>query len=364
MLSTALFLVLAFSVSTTLGQCSLAGYIGAYDPTSGAFIGAVARNLGSQGILSGYSTPILGDHSWTLARRAALEQTGNRANYLAVLGSSSNTTTGEAVLLQILSPIDPNAPFVSLVMGNQILDCNAIAIPNGDAAWAAQITPSDGDPRGPFPLPADSRTTLLGGYGNLQTFCGEPMAWAIRSNLGRDTLAPVWTDQNGNQHSVAVIHDTTNNRIAISPSLAAYTAAAHGTFPTISEVCYSPSMDIFNWVLVTIDYTDRSNVRISHVVQLPPAQSSRPPALFHQPPIHGALFQVESARRLLDMERHGWRGKSGNLARLKVSAAWSAEDCGSPRAILTNLTPNSSAERREDVTESIERDQRHKYLSP
>ncbi|KAJ6611557.1 hypothetical protein B0H10DRAFT_2055942 [Mycena sp. CBHHK59/15] len=217
MLSTALFLVLAFSVSTALGQCSLAGYIGAYDPTSGAFIGAVARNLGSQGILT-------------------LEQTGNRANYLAVLGTTNNTTTGEAVLLQILSPIDPNAPFVSLVMGNQILNCNEIAIPNGDAAWAAQITPSDGDPRGPFPLPADSRTTLLGGYGNLQTFCGEPMAWAIRSNLGRDTLAPVWTDQNGNQHSVAVIHDTTNNRIAISPSLAAYTAAAHGTFPTISEV--------------------------------------------------------------------------------------------------------------------------------
>ncbi|KAJ7812595.1 hypothetical protein B0H13DRAFT_1926067 [Mycena leptocephala] len=324
MLSTALFLVLAFSVSTTLGQCSLAGYIGAYDPTSGAFIGAVARNLGSQGILSGYSTPILGDHSWTLARRAALEQTGNRANYLAVLGSSSNTTTGEAVLLQILSPIDPNAPFVSLVMGNQILDCNAIAIPNGDAAWAAQITPSDGDPRGPFPLPADSRTTLLGGYGNLQTFCGEPMAWAIRSNLGRDTLAPVWTDQNG---------------IAISPSLAAYTAAAHGTFPTISEVCYSPSMDIFNWVLVTIDYTDRSNVRISHVVQPPPRSVLLAPSPFSSTPnswrfISGGKCEEAPRHGETWMEEKEGRGKSGNLARLKGSAAWSAKDCGSPRAMV------------------------------
>ncbi|KAJ7937427.1 hypothetical protein B0H13DRAFT_1852401 [Mycena leptocephala] len=328
MLSTTLFLVLAFSVSTTLGQCSLAGYIGAYDPTSGAFIGAVARNLGSQGILSGYSTPILGDHSWTLARRAALEQTGNRANYLAVLGSSSNTTTGEAVLLQILSPIDPNAPFVSLVMGNQILDCNAIAIPNGDAAWAAQITPSDGDPRGPFPLPADSRTTLLGGYGNLQTFCGEPMAWAIRSNLGRDTLAPVWTDQNG---------------IAISPSLAAYTAAAHGTFPTISEVEKKSN------------YSDFGNFQLNFLFGLRP-HFSRPTSCgkCEEAPRHGETW----------MEEKEGRGKSGNLARLKGSAAWSAEDCGSPRAMLTNLTPNSSAERREDVTESIERDRRHKYLSP
>ncbi|KAJ7160396.1 hypothetical protein C8R46DRAFT_368199 [Mycena filopes] len=174
MLSALLFLILAIPVPAALGQCSLAGYIGAYNATSGAFIGAVARNLGSQGILT-------------------LDQTGNRANYLAVLGSSTPTNNGDAVLLQILSPIDPNAPFVSLVMGENIINCNEIAIPNGDAAWAAQITPSDGSPRGAFPLPADSRTTLLGGYGNLQTFCGEPMAWAIRSNLGRDTLAPVWS---------------------------------------------------------------------------------------------------------------------------------------------------------------------------
>ncbi|KAJ7725888.1 GMC oxidoreductase-domain-containing protein [Mycena olivaceomarginata] len=38
------------------------------------------------------------------------------------------------------------------------------------------------------------------------------MAFAVRSHLGRDILAPVWTDQGGTQHSLTIIHDITNNR--------------------------------------------------------------------------------------------------------------------------------------------------------
>ncbi|KAF8166342.1 hypothetical protein K438DRAFT_2066677 [Mycena galopus ATCC 62051] len=208
------FLILATFVSTALAQCSLAGYLGAFSATNGTVIGAVARNLPFQGILT-------------------LDQTGVRSNYLGVIGFSTSTNEGDVVLLQILSPVDPSAPYVSIVISET--SCGALPIPNGDAGWIAQLVPADGFPLGPFPLPAPTRSTLLGGYGDLTTFCGEPMAFAIRSNLGRDTLAPVWTDQNGNQHSLIVVHDITNNRVAVSPSLASYAAGASGPV-TIEEV--------------------------------------------------------------------------------------------------------------------------------
>ncbi|KAJ7040500.1 hypothetical protein C8F04DRAFT_1253802 [Mycena alexandri] len=201
-----LLLTLATSVSTALAQCSLAGYLAAFS-TNGTVIGAVARALPFQGILT-------------------IDETSIRSNYLGVIGFSTSTLEGDVVLLQILSPIDPSAPYISMVISQT--SCGALPIPNGDAAWIAQLVPADGFPLGPFPRPGTTRSTLLGGYGDLQTFCGEPMAFAIRSNLGRDTLAPVWTDQNGNQHSLIVVHDITNNRIAVSPSLASYTAAASG----------------------------------------------------------------------------------------------------------------------------------------
>ncbi|KAF8181443.1 hypothetical protein K438DRAFT_1976167 [Mycena galopus ATCC 62051] len=199
-----LLLILATSVSTALAQSSLAGYLGAYNTTSGTFIGAVARTLGSQGIFT-------------------LDTTGDRSNYLAVIGFTNSTNEGDVVLLQILSPIDPNVPYVSIVVG--ATDCNNIPIPNGNAAWGAEIVPADGFPRGAFPLPADTRTTLLGGYGNLATFCGEPMAFAIR------------TDQGGTQHSLIIIHDITNNRLAVSPNLVAY--AAGSSNPTVEEVFFT-----------------------------------------------------------------------------------------------------------------------------
>ncbi|KAJ7026841.1 hypothetical protein C8F04DRAFT_1399761 [Mycena alexandri] len=209
-----LLLILATSVS--LAQCSLCGYLGAYNTTSGAFVGAVARTLGSQGIFT-------------------LEKTGDRSNYLAVVGLTNSTNEGDVVLLQILSPIDPTVPYVSIVVGGT--SCNSLPIPDGNTAWGAEIVPSDGFPRGPFPLPADTRSTLLGGYGNLATFCGEPMAFGVRSNFGRDTLAPVWTDQGGTQHSLTIIHDITNNRLAVSPNLVAY--AAGSSNPVVEEVFFA-----------------------------------------------------------------------------------------------------------------------------
>ncbi|KAJ7878402.1 hypothetical protein B0H13DRAFT_2346596 [Mycena leptocephala] len=164
-----LLLILATSVSTAFAQCSLAGYLGAYNTTSGTFVGAVAQTLGSQGIFT-------------------LEKTGDRSNYLAVIGFTNSTNEGDVVLLQILSPVDPNVPYVSIVVG--ATNCNDVPIPNGNVAWVS-VAPSR--------LPGDTRTTLLGGYGNLATLCGEPMAFAIRSDFGRNILAPVWTDQGGSE---------------------------------------------------------------------------------------------------------------------------------------------------------------------
>ncbi|KAJ6529855.1 hypothetical protein B0H19DRAFT_1082962 [Mycena capillaripes] len=201
-----------WDIPQQFGEKSLqsAGYLGAYSTTSGTLIGAV-------GIFT-------------------LDKTGDRSNYLSVIGFTNSTNEGDVVLLQILSPIDPNVPYVSIVVGGT--NCNSLPIPNGNVAWGAQIVPSDGFPRGPFPLPSDMRTTLLGGYGNLATFCGEPMAFAIRSNFGRDTLAPVWTDQGGTQHSLISIHDITNNRLAASPNLVSY--AAGSSNPVVEEVFSTP----------------------------------------------------------------------------------------------------------------------------
>ncbi|KAJ7628750.1 hypothetical protein FB45DRAFT_43817 [Roridomyces roridus] len=209
-----LLLVLGALVSTVLAQCSLGGYLGAYDSTSGNFVGALARNLGSQGIFT-------------------LDQTGNRANYLAVIGSATSTPIGDAVLLQILSPVDPSVPFISVVAGST--DCrNGIPIPNGDTPFAAEIVPSDGFPLGAFPLPGDTQTTLLGGYGDLSTLCGEPMSFVIRSDFGGNVLEPVWTDQNGGQHSMIIVRDITNNRLAVTPSLVSYAAASSN--PQVQQV--------------------------------------------------------------------------------------------------------------------------------
>ncbi|KAJ7872283.1 hypothetical protein B0H14DRAFT_3438966 [Mycena olivaceomarginata] len=103
---TVLFIALWTPLSGVVAQCPVtAGYLGAFDSFSGAFIGAVSRNFGGVQYLG----------------LAALDRTGNPSNYLAVIAYTNSTSEGDTALLQILNPGDPNVPFVSLVVG--ILDC-------------------------------------------------------------------------------------------------------------------------------------------------------------------------------------------------------------------------------------------------
>ncbi|KAJ7883572.1 hypothetical protein B0H13DRAFT_2344080 [Mycena leptocephala] len=147
-----------------------------------------------------------------------------------MIGFSTSTNEGDVVLLQILSPVDPSAPYVSIVISKT--SCSALPILNRDSGWIAQLVPADGFPLGLFPLPAPTRLTLLGDYGDLTMFCSESMVFDIRSNLGCDSVTPVWTDQNSNKHSLIVVHDITNNHVAVSPSLLSYAAGASGPVTT------------------------------------------------------------------------------------------------------------------------------------
>ncbi|KAJ7628749.1 hypothetical protein FB45DRAFT_919164 [Roridomyces roridus] len=213
-----MFFIVAALVSTALAQCSLSGYLGAFDSTTGAFVGAVGRTLENSGIFT-------------------LDVTGNTANYLGVMGTTNSTSSGDAIVLQIISPVNPTVPFVALV--STTTDCFNVPNPidNGDAPWVAFVTPSDGSPRGPFPLPADTRTTFPVGYSQLATFCGEPMAWTTRSDFGLEILVPIWTDQNGNQHSLIVMYDVGQNILGVSPTVASYEAANNNS--PCEEVVFS-----------------------------------------------------------------------------------------------------------------------------
>jgi hypothetical protein len=46
---------------------------------------------------------------------------------------------------------------------------------------------------GALPTPGTGRTTFTGGYGNLFSWCAEPMAFLLRNAFGREVLAPVWS---------------------------------------------------------------------------------------------------------------------------------------------------------------------------
>ncbi|KAJ7918143.1 hypothetical protein B0H13DRAFT_2438093 [Mycena leptocephala] len=218
--ATLLFTFLFISLSTTLSgvvaQClQTAGYLGAFDTFSGAFVGAVSRN---------FPTPFIESGAFTLDR------TGNASNYLAVFAFTNSTNEGDAALLQILDPGDPNVPFVSLIVG--ISNCNTAAFSSFANPWTF-LAPSDGFPHGALPIPGTSRTTFTGGYGNLFPFCGEPMAFLVRSAFGRDILAPVWTDPNGSQHPLFVVQDITRNFLAATPDPDVY---ASGNNAVVQEV--------------------------------------------------------------------------------------------------------------------------------
>ncbi|KAJ6509644.1 hypothetical protein DFH09DRAFT_1374667 [Mycena vulgaris] len=198
------------------GQCQQnAGYIGAYDATTGNFVGAVARALGDAGIFT-------------------LDKSGDSSKYLSVVTFSNTCNDGGPVFIQILSPVDPAAGYVSLTAG--VTDCTTAGF-NGTAPWAA-LAAADGFPHGVFPTPGPTRTTLQGAYGNLKTFCGENMVFALGTAVGRQVLLPTWKDPNSSVHSaLPVVQDSTFNRLLATPNPASYSAFYSGA--TVQRVYLS-----------------------------------------------------------------------------------------------------------------------------
>ncbi|KAJ7710287.1 hypothetical protein B0H16DRAFT_1480688 [Mycena metata] len=99
-----------------------------------------------------------------------------------------------------------DVPFVSLVVG--LTDCTTATFTNSPQAFTI-LAASDDSPHGALPLPGTTRTTFNGGYGNFMTLCGEPMAFLVRSALGRNVLAPLWS-----QHPLFFVQDLTRNFLA------------------------------------------------------------------------------------------------------------------------------------------------------
>ncbi|KAJ6475851.1 hypothetical protein DFH09DRAFT_1372961 [Mycena vulgaris] len=183
-----------------------AGYLGAYDVGTGAFVGAVARTLGGSGIFT-------------------LSKNGTTSDYLAVVAFSNTCGDGGPVFLQILSPVDPAAGYVSLTFGNP--NCAAGFFTNNEA-WAP-IAAADGFPHGQFPTPGPTRTTIFGGYGSLNTFCGENMVFALGTAVNRQVLLPAWKDPNSVLHTaLPVVQDSTFNRLLATPDPATYSITNSG----------------------------------------------------------------------------------------------------------------------------------------
>ncbi|KAF7360683.1 hypothetical protein MVEN_00800100 [Mycena venus] len=185
-------------------QCQQnAGYLGAFDATTGNFVGAVGISLGGAGIFT-------------------LDKTGNTTNYLSVVTFTNTCNDGGPVFIQIVSPVDASANFVSLVAG--VTDCPSAAF-TGPAPWAA-IAAADGFPHGQYTTPGTTRTTLQGDYHNLKTFCGECMTFALGNALGRQVLLPQWKDPNSNVWSnLPVVQDSTFVRLLATPNVQAYSRA-------------------------------------------------------------------------------------------------------------------------------------------
>ncbi|KAJ7870441.1 hypothetical protein B0H13DRAFT_2061750, partial [Mycena leptocephala] len=170
-----------------------AGYLGGYDVSSGAFVGAVARNLGFEGIFT-------------------LDRSGDTSNYLAVVTWSTRCNDGGPVSIQILSPGDPNAGYISLRP--------AFTGPGASLVMVA----SDGFPHGAYPTPAPTETTFGGGYGNLQTDCGESMIFALGTDIGRQVLLPAWSESNFHT-DIPLLFDITRSYLVAAADPGAYAAA-------------------------------------------------------------------------------------------------------------------------------------------
>ncbi|KAJ6562591.1 hypothetical protein B0H19DRAFT_1145069 [Mycena capillaripes] len=154
--------------------------------------------------------------SATLATMADLSSFSEKSNQYRL------TSPDVHRLSRIVGPVDPAANYVSLVAG--VTDCPSAAF-MGPAPWAA-IAAADGFPHGPFTTPGPTRTTLQGNYGNLKTFCGECMTFALGNAVGRQVLLPQWRDPNSNVWAnLPVVQDSTFVRLLATPNVQAHSKA-------------------------------------------------------------------------------------------------------------------------------------------
>ncbi|KAJ6450173.1 hypothetical protein C8R45DRAFT_1128177 [Mycena sanguinolenta] len=180
-----------------------AGYLGGYDASTGAFVGAVATALFGGGF--------------------TLDTSGDPSNYLPVVVWSTRCNDGGPVWIEILSPVDPAAGYVSLVCG--VTQCSGCAFVGSGDPFVALVA-GDGNPAGPFPTPGLTQNTFGAGYGNLNTDCGENQVWVLGSAVGRQVLVPSWRDPSGTLNSnLIVLLDETSNGLVVAASAAVYSAA-------------------------------------------------------------------------------------------------------------------------------------------
>ncbi|KAJ7785297.1 hypothetical protein DFH07DRAFT_948372 [Mycena maculata] len=191
---------LAIVVSTALvnacGQCQQsAGYLGAFNASTANFAVAVATTLGDTGIFM-------------------LDTSGNTLHYLSIVTFSNKCDDGGPVFVQILSPVDPAVGYVSLVAGADFL-CISYSRNHEDQ----------------------------GSYGNLKTFCGKSMTFALGTAVSQQVLLPTWMSLHalmggvyirGLHTSLLVVQDSTFNRLLATPNPATYSAFYLGA--TVQQV--------------------------------------------------------------------------------------------------------------------------------
>ncbi|KAJ6558825.1 hypothetical protein DFH09DRAFT_1162593 [Mycena vulgaris] len=180
-----------------------AGYLGGYDANTGAFVGAIATALNTGGF--------------------TLDTSGDPSNYLPVVVWSTRCNDGGPVWIEILSPVDPAAGYVSLVCGSTM--CNECAFVGSNDPFVALVA-ADGKPVGAFPTPGFTQNTFGAGYGDLHTDCGENQVWVLGNAVGRQVLVPSWRDPSGTLNSnLIVLLDETSNGLVVAANAAVYSAA-------------------------------------------------------------------------------------------------------------------------------------------
>ncbi|KAF7295708.1 hypothetical protein MIND_01111200 [Mycena indigotica] len=140
-----------FLLSTSaLAQCLLnSGYLGAYDATTGAFVGAVAKAISpaSQNILT-------------------LETNANVSNYLTVEAYTQACNDGGPAEIKITNPLNPAVPFLAPMLFTTNCKATSLGLQHQDSRWLA-LCATDGAPQGPYPKAALSQTTCGKGPSNV-----------------------------------------------------------------------------------------------------------------------------------------------------------------------------------------------------